>query len=66
MDEHDLRMTSITRDLILPMTQFFQGMREIDVERGTENGAAKSAAVFGLSTKNHRGRGPLAPHQGAG
>ena len=43
------------------MTQFFQGMREIDVERGTENGAAKSAAVFGLSTKNDRGRGPLAP-----
>ena len=35
-------------------------MREIDVGRGTENGAAKFAAVFGLSTKNHRG-GPLGP-----
>ena len=30
-------------------------MREIDVGRGTENGAAKFAAVFGLSMKNHRG-----------
>ena len=34
-------------------------MRKIDVGRGTENGALKFAAVFGLSTKNHRGA--LAP-----
>ena len=61
MDEHDLRLTSITRDLIWPRTQFFQGMREIDVGRGTENGAAKFAAVFGLSTKNHRGGGLWPP-----
>ena len=30
-------------------------MRKIDFGRGTENGAAKLAAVFGLFTKNHRG-----------
>ena len=30
-------------------------MREIDIERGTENGEAKFASVFGLSTKKHRG-----------
>ena len=30
-------------------------MREIDVGRGTESGAAKFAAVFGLYTKNHMG-----------
>ena len=35
-------------------------MREIDVGRGTENGTAKFAAVFGLLTKNHRG-GPFGP-----
>ena len=36
-------------------------MREIDVGRGTENGAAKFAAVFGLSKKNHRGPFALPP-----
>ena len=35
-------------------------MREIDVGRGTENGEAKFAAVFGLLTKKHR-VGPLPP-----
>ena len=30
-------------------------MRKIDVGRGTENGAAKFAAFFGLLAKNHRG-----------
>ena len=35
-------------------------MREIDVRRGTVNGAAKFAAVFRLSMKNPRG-GPLGP-----
>ena len=44
----------------------FQGMREIDVGRGTENGEAKFAAVFGLSTKNHRGALCPPPHRGAG
>ena len=33
----------------------FQGMREIEIRRDTENGAAKFAAVFGLSTKTPRG-----------
>ena len=33
--------------------------REIDVGTGTENGAAKFATVFGVTTKNHRG--PFAP-----
>ena len=40
------------------MTQFFRGMREIDVGRGTESGAAKFAAVFGLSTKKTWGACP--------
>ena len=53
MDEHDLRLTSFTRDLIRPRTQFFKGMYKIDVRRGTENGATKFAVAFGLSTKNH-------------
>ena len=39
-------------------------MHEIDVGRGTENGAAKLAAVFGLSTKTHRG-GAFGPPIGA-
>ena len=46
MDEHDIRLTSITRDLIWPRTRFFQGMREIDVGRGTENGVAKFCSRF--------------------
>ena len=55
MDEYDLRLTSITRDLVWASTQFFQGMRKVIVRRGTENGAAKFAAVFGISTKNQGG-----------
>ena len=55
MDEHDLRLTSMTRDVTWPRTQFFRECAKLIFRRGIENGAAKFAAVFGLFTKNHRG-----------
>ena len=63
IDEHDLRSPSITRDLIWPRT-LFQGMREIDVRRGTERARQKSRPFLGYLRKT-TGGGALPPPIGS-